>query len=130
MEKIKEREKKDTREIIDKILSDFSEDYKDYRLIFVDNTEILKNYDSLAVAEELAKNDKTIVCIRDDKGLVFSASQDVDIDLRGIAREIGSILGGGGGAKEKLARCGGNKLENIEKAMKEAKMLIESQLSG
>lgn len=125
----KER-KRIPRELTDKILSDFSEDYKDYRLIFVDNTEILKNYDSLAVAEELAKNDKTIVCIRDDKGLVFSASQDVDIDLRGIAREIGSILGGGGGGKEKLARCGGNKLENIEKAMKEAKMLIESQLSG
>ena len=116
--------------ILEKILSDYSEDFKGYKLVFVSDLKISKDYDSIAIAEELAKIGGVIACIRDDKGLVFSASQDIDIDLRDIARKAGAILGGGGGGKEKLARCGGNKLENIEKAIDEARMLIKSQLSG
>ena len=117
-------------ELVEKILSDYSEDYKGYKLVFVPDPNISKDYDSIAIAEELARAERIVACIRDDKGLVFSASRDIEIDLREIARKTGSLLGGGGGGKERLARCGGSRLENIQKAMEEAKNLIKSQLSG
>lgn len=127
--RLQKEKKRIPKDMIEKLIS-LSVDLKGYRFVLIEDAEILENHDPLAVAEELAKFSKTITCIRDKKGLVFSASEDVNIDLRNIARMVGSIIGGGGGGKEKLSRCGGEKLENIKIAIEEAKKLIESQLSG
>ena len=61
--------------------------------------------------------------IHDGKKLVSGASEDVDIDLRPLASEIGKILGGSGGGTPKLTQCGGPYSEKIPEALMLAKEL-------
>ena len=66
--------------------------------------------------------------IFDGNKLVSMASDNVNIDLREIAPEIGKILGGRGGGKPKLTQSGGPKKENINKALELAKKLTKKEL--
>jgi alanyl-tRNA synthetase len=77
--------------------------------------------DAITVAALVIKNPGYIVHIFDGKKLVSAASDDVDIDLRPLASELGKILGGSGGGKPKLTQCGGPKKENIQEAFIKAK---------
>ena len=54
----------------------------------------------------------------------MASSDDIDIDLRPIAREVGKMLGGGGGGKKNMVKCGGSKLDQLQNAIKRAEEII------
>jgi alanyl-tRNA synthetase len=56
------------------------------------------------------------------------ASDNVNIDLREIAPEIGKILGGSGGGKPKMTQCGGPYNDKINEALALAKHLTKKKL--
>jgi alanyl-tRNA synthetase len=89
---------------------------------------IVSIYDAITIAGQLIADKNYIVHVHDGKKLVSAASENVPIDLREIAPEIGKILGGSGGGKTKLTQCGGPKTENIEKALEKAKELTKKKL--
>jgi len=78
---------------------------------------------SIVLAGAITKEENFVVHIYDGNKLTSSASQNVDIDLRDIAPEIGKILGGSGGGKPKLTQCGGPNKEKIDAALEKAKEL-------
>jgi len=77
--------------------------------------------DAITIAASIIKEPGYIVHIYDGKKLVSAASDDVDIDLRPLASELGKILGGSGGGKPKLTQCGGPNKEKIHDALNVAK---------
>jgi len=79
--------------------------------------------DAIRIAGTIIKQPGYIVHIYDGKKLVSAASDNVDIDLRPLASELGKILGGSGGGKPKLTQCGGPKKEKIQETLEKAKEL-------
>jgi alanyl-tRNA synthetase len=77
--------------------------------------------DAITIAATIIKEPGFIVHIYDGKKLVSAASDDIDIDLRPLASELGKILGGSGGGKPKLTQCGGPNKEKIHDALNVAK---------
>lgn len=77
--------------------------------------------DATVVAAEIVKNKGYIAHIFDGKKLVSMASEDVNIDLREIAPEIGKILGGSGGGRPNMTQCGGPNKDNVKDALELAK---------
>ena len=69
-----------------------------------------------------------VVHLYDGKKLVSAASDDVEIDLRQIAPEVGKLLGGSGGGTPKLTQSGGPRRENVDKAFETAKNLTIKKL--
>jgi len=45
------------------------------------------------------------------------ASENIDIDLRKIASQIGQALGGSGGGRTHMIQCGGPNIEKAEEAL-------------
>ncbi len=88
----------------------------------------LSESDSIALAGTITKEKNFVAHIYDGKKLTSSASENVDIDLRDIAPEIGKILGGSGGGKPKLTQCGGPKKDKIDDALEKAKELTIKKL--
>lgn len=84
--------------------------------------------DAITIAGTIIKDSGFIVHIYDGKKLVSAASDDVDIDLRPLASEIGKILGGSGGGKPKLTQCGGPNKEKIHEALKKATELTVQKM--
>lgn len=84
--------------------------------------------DAITIAGTIIKQPGFIAHIYDGKKLVSAASDDVDIDLRPLASEIGRILGGSGGGKPKLTQCGGPNKEKISAALETAKQLTIQKL--
>jgi alanyl-tRNA synthetase len=84
--------------------------------------------DAIAIAGALISEPGYVVHIYDGKKLVSAASEDVPIDLREIAPDLGRILGGSGGGNPKLTQCGGPKKENIKEALQKAKELTIKKL--
>jgi alanyl-tRNA synthetase len=84
--------------------------------------------DAITIAGALISEPGYIVHIYDGKKLVSAASEDVPIDLREIAPELGRILGGSGGGKPKLTQCGGPKKEKIMEALQKAQELTIKKL--
>ena len=96
-------------------------------LIIIGKEEI-GMYDPVSLAEEMVKEKGYVVCINDGKSITMAASEDIDVDLRPLAMKIGKILGGGGGGREKLVRCGGKNVEKLNKAIEEARRIIAEEL--
>ena len=90
----------------------------------------LTSSDATAVAATIIKNDNFVVHIYDGKKLVSMASDNVPIDLRIIAPEIGKILGGSGGGKPKMTQCGGPNKSKISEALEKAKKLTKNKLKN
>jgi alanyl-tRNA synthetase len=84
--------------------------------------------DAITTAGALIGEPEYVVHIYDGKKLVSAASDDVTIDLREIAPELGKILGGSGGGKPKLTQSGGPHKEKIDEAMEKAKQLTIKKL--
>jgi len=76
-----------------------------------------------ATAGAITEEPNYIVHIHDGNNIISAASQNITIDLREISREIGKILGGGGGGREKMTQSGGPKKEKIPEALEIAKQL-------
>ena len=87
----------------------------------------ISSSDATVVAGKIIEENNFIVHIYDGKKLVSMASDNVDIDLRQIAPEIGKILGGSGGGKPKMTQCGGPNKENIKDALLKAKILTKEK---
>ncbi|KYK23113.1 hypothetical protein AYK24_01485 [Thermoplasmatales archaeon SG8-52-4] len=84
--------------------------------------------DGTATAGSIVKKDNFVVHIFDGKKLVSMASDNVEIDLREIAPEIGKILGGSGGGRPKMTQCGGPNKNKINEALELAKQLTKKIL--
>ncbi|EMR74396.1 alanyl-tRNA synthetase [Thermoplasmatales archaeon SCGC AB-539-N05] len=84
--------------------------------------------ESTATAGAITKEPNYVVHIYDGDKITSAASENVNIDLREIALEIGKILGGSGGGKPKLTQSGGPNKEKLLEAMKKAKNLTKKQL--
>jgi alanyl-tRNA synthetase len=84
------------------------------------------NTEGTTFAGSIVKNDNYIVHVFDGKKLVSMASENINIDLRKIAPEIGKILGGSGGGKQRMTQCGGPNKDKVEEALERAlKLTIE-----
>ncbi len=79
--------------------------------------------DAIKTAGEIIKQGNFVAHIYDGKKLVSMASDNVDIDLRDFVPDISSILGGGGGGRQKMIQCGGPNKEKVDEALKKAKDL-------
>jgi len=85
--------------------------------------------DAITIAGTLIKEPGFVVHIFDGKKLVSAASDNVDIDLRPLASEIGKILGGSGGGKPRLTQCGGPNKDKIPEALSKAKELTIQKMN-
>jgi len=84
--------------------------------------------DAIVVAGAIIKEPGYVAHIYDGKKLVSAASDNVEIDLRPLASEIGKHLGGSGGGKPKLTQCGGPNRDKINEALKTATQITIQQL--
>ncbi|MCJ7697087.1 MAG: DHHA1 domain-containing protein, partial [Thermoplasmata archaeon] len=84
--------------------------------------------DAITIAGAIISEPGYVAHIYDGKKLVSAASDNVEIDLRPLASEIGKLLGGSGGGKPKLTQCGGPNRDKINEALKTAKQLTIQQL--
>ena len=88
----------------------------------------ISSADGTATAGAITKKDNYVTHIFDGNKLVSMASDNVNIDLREIAPELGKILGGSGGGKPKMTQCGGPNKDKINKALDLAKKLTIKKL--
>ncbi|UCH72456.1 MAG: alanine--tRNA ligase [Thermoplasmatales archaeon] len=86
------------------------------------------SFEGVATAGAITKEKDYVIHIFDGDKLVSSASENVNIDLRKIAPEIGKILGGSGGGKKNMTQCGGPNKEKVNDALKKAKQLTKKLL--
>jgi len=84
--------------------------------------------ESTSTAGSIIKNGGYVVHLYDGKKLTSMASDDVDIDLREIALDLGKILGGSGGGKPKMTQCGGPNKDKVSEALEKAKKLTINKL--
>ncbi|MCK4366147.1 MAG: hypothetical protein KAW45_08850, partial [Thermoplasmatales archaeon] len=88
----------------------------------------ISSSDGTATAGAIIKEGNYVAHIYDGKKLVSMASDNVNIDLREIAPELGKILGGSGGGKPKMTQCGGPNRDKIDEALELAKKLTKKKL--
>jgi len=79
-------------------------------------------------AGKIIEQKEHIAYVSSGNKVTISASEDVYIDLRPVALEIGKLLGGSGGGKPRMAQCGGKKPGNNKEITKRAEELIKKQL--
>jgi len=84
--------------------------------------------DAVSVGGNIIQKGNYVVHLHDGKKLVSMASDNVEIDLRKIAPEIGNILGGSGGGKPRMTQCGGPNKEKIKEALEKAKKLTINEI--
>ncbi len=92
--------------------------------------DLNQGLDTIARAAELIKQRGYVVYISSGNRVTLAASEDVDIDLVPIAQQVGTLLGGSGGGKPRMAHAGGKKSGNIHEARQKAEELIEKQLKS
>jgi len=129
-------------EASDFLFNSWKEHQKKKKNIDIDNLEILRstaeiipgtsikvliaktNTEANATAGALIAESDYVVHIYDGKKVTSAASENVSIDFREqIVPAIGSILGGSGGGRPKMAQSGGPNHNRIDEALKKAKQL-------
>ncbi len=133
-------------EACEKLFNQWKKSQKKKKQVTKDQIEIIKNgsekipntdirivatttsSESNSTAIEIVKDGNFIAHIYDGKKLTSAASENVDIDLRKIAPEIGKMLGGSGGGKEKLTQSGGPNKDKIKDVLEKAKKLTINML--
>jgi len=86
------------------------------------------SFESTATARAIIKEPSYVVHIYDRNKITSAASGNVAINLQEIAPELGKILGGSGGGKQKMTQSGGPKKEKIKDALELAKQLTIKKL--
>ncbi|MBN2065992.1 MAG: hypothetical protein JW771_04190, partial [Candidatus Thermoplasmatota archaeon] len=137
----KKRTKKDLIEVSSHLLDEWKKTQKDRKKVSSNEIEELKqkaeqildtkikiitaktNTEGTSTGGAITKEDNYIVHLYDGKKLVSMASENIDVDLRNIAPEIGKILGGSGGGKPRLTQCGGPNKKRVDEALQKAKEL-------
>jgi len=89
--------------------------------------DIPQGLDPIAYAGKIVEQSGYVAYVSCANRVILAASEDIDIDLGPIAREIGKVLGGSGGGKAHMAQCGGSKKGNTSEAMKKAEELIKGK---
>jgi alanyl-tRNA synthetase len=89
--------------------------------------DIPPSLDPIAYAGKIVEQSGYVAYISCGNRVTLAASEDLDIDLGSIAREIGKVLGGSGGGKTHMAQCGGTKRGNTSEAQKKAEELIKGK---
>jgi len=144
---IKEKKNvKDLKEAVENLFEQWKKAQKDKKIISSDEIEELINQaevipgtkikvitgisssDGASIAGTITKEDNYVAHIFDGNKLVSMASDNINIDLREIAPEIGKILGGSGGGKPKMTQCGGPNKNKIKEALELAKRLTKKKL--
>ncbi|MFH1101686.1 MAG: alanine--tRNA ligase [Methanobacteriota archaeon] len=85
--------------------------------------------ESTATAGAIVEVPDFVVHVYDGNKITSAASENVQIDLREIAPEIGRILGGSGGGKSKMTQSGGPKKDCVPQALEIAKKLTIDALN-
>jgi len=98
---------------------------KTIKIIFEDIPESLN---PIARAGKIIEKERHIAYVSSGNKVTIGASEDVDIDLRPVAVEVGRLLGGSGGGKPKMAHCGGKKPGITNEITEKAEELIKKQL--
>ena len=88
----------------------------------------ISSSEGTVTAGTITKKDNYVAHIFDGNKLVSMASDNVNIDLREIVPDLGKILGGSGGGKPKMTRCGGPNKNKIEEVLELAKQLTIKKL--
>ncbi|MFO8110493.1 MAG: alanine--tRNA ligase [Thermoplasmata archaeon] len=93
----------------------------------------LDTKEMLAVAEKFTAEDNRVALLA-SKGegiqLVFSRSEDIDINMVDVLREAAKEVNGGGGGTPRTAQGGGKKTEGRKQALKVAKNDVLKRLNG
>ncbi|MFW6141098.1 MAG: alanine--tRNA ligase [Candidatus Saliniplasma sp.] len=85
----------------------------------------------LSTAESITKDGKRVVLLvskGSDVQLVFSRSDDIDIDMSQILRQAAKLVNGGGGGSPKTAQGGGSRPEGRDEALGKAVDLVKKEL--
>lgn len=84
------------------------------------------------VSKEITNNLTSIVIfgvIENDKcKLLLSRSDDIDINMKEIFKDVIGIINGQGGGNSKMVQGGGNRIDKLERCIKTSLKLIESQI--
>ncbi|MGC9308773.1 MAG: alanine--tRNA ligase, partial [Thermoplasmatota archaeon] len=119
------RLRKQVEELQKQSVSSTVEDFHGIRIVTQDNL-------STGAVKDITSQGGTVVVsksIADEIAAIHIArSSDIDIDCGAIAREIASILGGGGGGKLSVAQAGGPNVEALDDAFEQAIALVKEQL--
>jgi len=119
----RKRLRKEVEKLQEKLGKEAAEEYEGVKIITQDNL-------MSSAIRELTKK-KAVVISASAKGktgmLIIACSEDLPLDCSKIAKEIGKILGGGGG-KRTIAQAGG-KADKLEEAKKKAIEMVKKELS-
>jgi len=85
--------------------------------------EYRKGIFSIASTDEVTKRLTLMVAVTDD------LSKEYGIDAVKLVKEIGPIIGGGGGGKPTLAQAGGSKPENLTEAFTKLENLVKIKIN-
>jgi alanyl-tRNA synthetase len=143
---IKKKRVNTLKEACDDLFSEWKKSQKDKKKVSTDDVETLiksaeivpgtkikittgsSSSDATAIAGAIVKDDNYVAHIFDGNKIVSMASDNVDIDLREIAPDIGKLLGGSGGGKPKMTQCGGPNKDKAKDALELAKKLTKKKL--
>ncbi len=110
--------------LVDRLLPGETEDGIEFIVSILENIDVKE---MLGAAESITeKNNRValLASVTDNAQLVFSRSDDIDVDMRDILREAAKEINGGGGGTPKTAQGGGRKVDGVEDALDLAKKLI------
>jgi alanyl-tRNA synthetase len=127
---------KKTRKLIKQKSSELSANAESYREIQITIAgkpakirfeDIPQSFDPIAYAGKIVEQSGYVAYVSCGNKVTLAASEDLNIDLGPIAREVGKVLSGSGGGKTHMAQCGGTKRGNIKEAQKKAEELIKGK---
>ncbi len=98
---------------------------------FIIDTVDMETKEMLSTAERITSEEGRIVLLAsegDNVNLVFSRSDDLDVNMIEILNEAASEINGGGGGSPKTAQGGGSRTEGRDSALKKAKSLVAGEL--
>ncbi len=98
---------------------------------FIIDTLDMETKEMLSTAESLTSEKDRVVLLAsegENVQLVFSRSDNLDLDISDVLREAAKEINGGGGGSPKTAQGGGGKPEGREKALERGKELVLEEL--
>ena len=109
-----------------KELHNQGEDYKNYKIVvkIFDGIDF-KNLQHMATALNRYENTIIFLATKNEKAqVVFSRSQELNLDINKLFREVVGMINGKGGGNPMTAQGGGDDLANLEGMMEAAKIKL------
>ncbi|MBS3816187.1 MAG: alanine--tRNA ligase [Candidatus Thermoplasmatota archaeon] len=98
---------------------------------FIVDTVNMETKEMISTAERLTSEEDRVVLLASEGEkvqLVFSRSDDLNVDMSEVLREAAKEINGGGGGSPKTAQGGGSKAEGRDNALERAKSLVIEKL--